>query len=83
MFDNNWYFGKPEAEEHGTHIQEALGGKIISKRVCDGELPGGLIYESFRLGLDLYVLLRAIEGMCWDGRAKEIDDSHYQIMEAC
>jgi len=75
----NWYFGKEESEMYGDMIQKNLSGHTISKRKDRAKDVGGLIYEASRLGLDMFDLLRALEGMCYDGRCSEIDDSTYLV----
>lgn len=74
------YFGKEKAQKYGNKITNNLSGKTISKRKSLGKLPGGLIYEAKNLEMDMWDLLEALEGMCADGRVKEIDDSTYLIM---
>lgn len=77
----DWYFGKPEADKYGDMICEKLAGQTVSKRKDLAEEPGGLIYEANKLGLDdFFDLLRALEGLCYQGRAREIDDSTYKIL---
>ena len=41
--------------------------------------PGGLKYEAEQIGITMWDLLEALEGMCYDGRAQEIDDSTYLV----
>lgn len=72
-------FGREKAEKHGKQISSALSGKTVSKRKDKAEEPGGLIYEAKQLGIDMWDLLEALEGMCYDGRAAEIDDSTYLV----
>lgn len=72
-------FGAEEAAQYGDLIVEQLSGQTVSKRVDLGEQPGGLVYEANRLGIDMWDLLKALEGMCRDGRAQEIDDSTYKV----
>lgn len=79
-FDRGWYFGKEEADLHGDMIVQNLSGKTVSKRRDKAEEPGGLIYEANQLGIDMWDLLRALEGMCYQGRAREIDDSTYLVL---
>lgn len=69
-----------EAEKYGNLIVKNLSGKTVSKSKQLAEMPGGLVYESRRLNLDMWDLLKALEGMCQDGRAKEIDDSTYLVL---
>ena len=72
-------FGKEEAKKYGDKISMALSGKTVSKRKDLAEEPGGLIFEANQLGIDMWDLLKALEGMCYDGRAVEIDDSTYLV----
>ena len=75
------YFGEIASKKYGDMICEKLGeGFKISKRRDRGEQPGGLVYEAQQLGIDMWDLLEALEGMCADGRAREIDDSTYEII---
>ena len=74
------YFGETKAKEFGELISTQLKGQKISKRRDLAEAPGGLIYEANELGIDMWDLLEALEGMCADGRAREIDDSTYQVI---
>ena len=77
----DFYFGKLEADKYGDMICEKLAGQTVSKRKDLAEEPGGLIYEANRLGLDdFFDLLKALEGLCHQGRAYEIDDSTYLIV---
>ena len=72
-------FGKDKAEKYGKQISSALSGKTISKCKDKAEEPGGLIYEAKLLGIDMWDLLEALEGMCYAGTAIEIDDSTYLV----
>lgn len=77
------YFGETAAFNHGDAIAKAYLGKTISKRKSKAEQPGGLVYEADQLGIDMWDLLEALEGMCADGRAVEHDtaeDSWYEIV---
>lgn len=77
------YFGEVAAFNHGDKIAEAYLGKTISKRKNKADEPGSLKYEAEQLGIDMFDLLEALEGMCADGRAKEYDtpeDSYYEII---
>ena len=76
-----WYFGKEEAEKFGTIIISNLSNKTISKSIDLAEKPGGLIYESAKLNIDMWDFLTALEGLCYQGKAREIDDSTYYIGE--
>lgn len=73
------YFGKEKAKEFGNLISEKLAGKTVSKSKAKAEDEGGLIYEAKKLGIDMWDLLEALEGMCYEGRAREIDDSTYLV----
>ncbi len=73
-------FGAKEAEQYGTLISESLKGRTISKRVNLVYLPGGLVYEAKKLGINEWDLLAALEGMCRQNKAKEIDDSTYKVL---
>lgn len=76
----SFYFGMEQSAEFGDLIQEKLAGKTVSKRKDLGDLPGGLVYEAKKLGIDMWDLLEALEGMCHEGRAQEIDDSTYKVL---
>ena len=76
------YFGKTAAATYGDLIADRLRGKSVSKRRDTANEPGGLIYEANKLGIDMWDLLEALEGMCSEGRAREIDDSTYKILGA-
>ena len=75
-----FYFGDEAAAKYGELIQSKLAGKTVSKRRDTAEEPGGLIYEANKLGIDMWDLLEALEGMCYEGRAQEIDDSTYRVL---
>ena len=75
-----YYFGKDKSIKYGDRITKALKGRKISKRKSKAEAAGGLIYEANQLGIDMWDLLEALEGMCAEGRAREIDDSTYLVL---
>lgn len=77
--DAKFYFGMEQSHKYGDMIAKELAGKTISKRIDLGEQPGGLVYEANKLGIDMWDLLEALEGMCYEGRAREIDDSTYLV----
>lgn len=81
MFDD-YYFGKELFEKNGELVRDELGGQIISKRVVDADKPCGLRYNAEKVWMDLYDLLGTLEGMCHNGWATEIDDSHYIVHAA-
>ena len=72
-------FGQVQAEKYGDKILQAYEGKTISKRKDKANDPGGLTYCANAIGLGTFQLLEALEGMCADGRAREIDDSTYYV----
>ena len=72
-------YGREKAEKYGKQISSSLSGKTVSKRKDLAEQPGGLIYEANQLGMDMWDLLEALEGMCFIGTAEEIDDSTYLV----
>lgn len=74
-----YYFRGEASAKYGDLIAEKLSGKTVSKRKSTAEEPGGLIYEANKLGIDMWDLLEALEGMCYEGRAREIDDSTYIV----
>lgn len=76
------YFGQTAAATYGDLIADRLKGRAVSKRRDTANEPGGLIYEANKLGIDMWDLLEALEGMCNEGRAREIDDSTYKILGA-
>lgn len=76
------YYGQTAAATYGDLIADRLKGKSVSKRRDTANEPGGLIYEANKLGIDMWDLLEALEGMCSEGRAREIDDSTYKILGA-
>ena len=75
----NFYFGKEEAEKFGNYVVSKLAGKTVSKRIACSEEPGGLVYEANKLNMDMWDLLGTLEGLCYQGKAFEIDDSTYFI----
>ena len=76
------YYGQTAAATYGDLIADRLKGRAVSKRRDTANEPGGLIYEANKLGIDMWDLLEALEGMCNEGRAREIDDSTYKVLGA-
>ena len=72
-------FGLEKAEKYSSLITKNLSGKTVSKRKDKAEEPGGLVYEANKIGIDMWDLLEALEGMCYLGKAEEIDDSTYLV----
>lgn len=77
---NRYYFGKEAFEKFGDLVKDNLSGKTVSKRIDLADDPGGLIYEADKLGIDKFELLECLEGMCYNGLAREIDDSTYKVL---
>lgn len=79
-----YYFGQEEYEKYGDIIQQKLSGKYVSKRKYNDD---GTLYEeedslpnrADEIGIDMWDLLGALEGMCHNHKAREIDDSTYKI----
>lgn len=74
------YFGKQAYEKYGDMISEELSGMVISKRISDDGKPGSLKTEAENLGIDMWDLLEALEGMCYNGKAQEISDYQYKVL---
>lgn len=79
-YDN--YYGEEEANKYGAKIIQALRGKTITKRRDKSNQPGGLEYEAKKLGIDMWDFLRALEGLCYQGKAEETSDSTYRIKDS-
>lgn len=85
---NDFYFGKSERDLFGSLISEACPGWIISKRVvdCDARKDYSLVGVANMLSdrtrnskIDLFTVLRALEGMCYNSEAVEVADGYYYI----
>lgn len=79
-YDN--YYGKEEANKYGAKIIQALRGKTITKSRDRSNQPGGLEYEAKKLGINMWDFLRALEGLCYQGKADETSDSTYRIRDS-
>ncbi len=79
LYGDRWYFGKEEFEKYGQDVYNQLKGRAISKRRDLADEVGGLRYEADILGMDMFDLLRTLEGLCYNGMAQEIDDSTYAV----
>lgn len=77
--EDDWYYGKEEADKYKDLILDNLSGKTISKNRYFAHDKGGIIYEAEKLGIGTFELLRALEGGCYQGWVKEIDDSTYKV----
>ena len=73
------YFGKEKSDKYRDMVQKELKGKQISKNKELAEQEGGLIYEAKKLGISHLDLLECLEGMCYEQRAAEINDSTYLV----
>lgn len=74
-------FGAVEAKKYGDLIYRTYKGQYISKAIDDADKPGGLTYSANQIGLSTFQLLKALEGMCADGRVTCVDDSTYYVGE--
>lgn len=75
----SYAFGEVEARKYGDLISKTYDGQYISKSIDDADKPGGLTYSANKIGLSTFQLLKALEGMCADGRAYSADDSTYYV----
>jgi hypothetical protein len=79
MMDGEYYyFGKDKAIEYGARISKALHGRAVSKRHV--QKPGGLEYEAAKLNIEPWDFFEALEAMCHEGRADEIDEATYLVI---
>lgn len=74
-------FGAVEAKKYGDLIYRTYKGQYISKAIDGADKPGGLTYSANQIGLSTFQLLKALEGMCADGRVTCVDDSTYYVEE--
>lgn len=74
-------FGELEAKKYGDLIYRVYEGQKISKAKAKANRPGGLTYSANLIGLSTFQMLKALEGMCADGRATYVDDSTYYVGE--
>lgn len=75
----NDYFGKEEFEKFGKFVYSVLEGRAISKSRDLADRVGGLRHEAEMLGMDMFDLLRTIEGLCYNNMAFEVNDSTYVV----
>lgn len=76
------YFGEASRNKYGTKIDESYHGKTITKRLnkVNDRYPSiglGVIQEE--LGIPPSIAVRALEGMCYNNEACEINDSEYFV----
>lgn len=74
-------FGELEAKKYGDLIYRTYKGQKISKAIAKANQPGGLTYSANKIGLSTFQMLKALEGMCADGRVTCVDDSTYYVGE--
>ena len=76
------YFGAASRNKYGAKIDEAYHGKIITKRIdkAGDRYPAiGLRVVQEELGLPTSTTVKALEGMCYNDEACEINDSEYFV----
>lgn len=73
------YFGASAVQKYGRRVLENLGGRTISTNIFDADAPGGLIYEARQLDIDIEEFVAVLEGLCYNGLAKELDDETFAI----
>ena len=75
----NDYFGKEQYEKYHDIVATAFSGRTVSRAIADAGRSGGLMYEANKLNMNMWDLLACLEGMCYNGEAREINDSTYLI----
>lgn len=76
------YFGAASRDKYGAKIDEAYHGKIITKRLdkAGDKYPSiGLRVIMEELGIPPSTTVKALEGMCYNNEACEINDSEYFV----
>lgn len=76
------YFGAASRNKYGAKIDEAYHGKTITKRIdkaMDRYPSIGLRVVQEELGIPPSTTVKALEGMCYNNEACEINDSEYFI----
>ena len=89
------YYGAAARDDIGQYISEMYRGEIISKRMKDDSKSYGLkrVAEDYLASgkpfspdnfdegetLDLWYILEALEGMCYNDEAVEVADGFYYI----
>lgn len=76
------YFGAASRNKYGPEIDKTYHGKIITKRLdkASDEYPAiGLRVVQTELGIPPSVTVKALEGMCYNNEACEINDSEYFV----
>lgn len=76
------YFGAASRNKYGAKIDEAYHGKTITKRIdkANDQYPSiGLRVVQEELGIPPSTTVKALEGMCYNNEACEINDSEYFV----
>jgi len=76
------YFGAASRNKYGAKIDEAYHGKVITKRLdkARDRYPSiGLRVVQEELGISPSTTVKALEGMCYNNEACEINDSEYFV----
>lgn len=76
------YFGAASRNKYGAKIGEAYHGEIITKRLdkAGDRYPAiGLRVVQEKLGIPPSTTVKALEGMCYNNEACEINDSEYFV----
>ena len=76
------YFGAASRNKYGAKIDEKYHGQIITKRIAkaNDRYPSiGLKVVEEELGIPPSVTVKALEGMCFNNEACEINDSEYYV----
>lgn len=87
-YNSTWedYYGKFAYDKYGSTIADNFQKMIVSKRIDDldkdyqdGTGVIGLRAIAKQIGTTTSMVLQALEGMCYNDTACEIDDSHYFV----
>lgn len=76
------YFGAASRNKYGAMIDKAYHGKVITKRLdkATHQYPAiGLRVVQTELGIPPSTTVKALEGMCYNNEACEINDSEYFV----
>ncbi len=85
-YNSTWedYYGKFAYDKYGDRIANIFQKQIISKRLDDLDKDYhdeviGLRAAAKHIGTTTSMILQALEGMCYNNKAYEFDDSHYFV----
>jgi hypothetical protein len=85
-YNSTWddYYGKFAYDKYGDRIANIFQNQIISKRIDDldkdySDEVIGLRAAARHIGTTPSMILQALEGMCYNNKAYEFDDSHYFV----